>query len=135
MHARLALAALVLTGCPGAMLIGMATTDRDRANLHAPNAADYASWQGVPKVELETHRQLALLPREMRKLSDGSELWILRNCPKKGHDECCLHEFVIRDASVAQYRTAGPCGVDCSGRPEPKIQACETASQVPDGYR
>lgn len=122
-------AGILLTGCPGAMLLGMATSD-SKAGPRPATAADHEAWTGAPKVQLETHRYFALLPRETRAISDGSEMWILRHCPAKvkSRDECCLHEFVIRDGAVAQYRSVGPCASDCEMRPEPKVKACNDAS-------
>lgn len=106
--------------------------------LHAPTPKDYDAWTGAPKSQIETHRFFATLPREPRPISDGSELWILRHCPSKAArlDECCLHQFVLKEGMVSQYRTTGPCGFSCEMRPEPKIQACVALlDYVPDGQQ
>ncbi|MDB5219798.1 MAG: hypothetical protein JWO86_7725 [Myxococcaceae bacterium] len=138
---RSGLAALVyvalLTGCPAALFAGGAIGP-NATEGHPPNAGDYASWSDVPNVQLETHSQFVSLPREVRSISDGSEMWIYRQCPtaaKVSASNCCLFQFVIRDAKVAQYRTAGTCAVNCSMRPDAKVQACINAAIVPDGYR
>ena len=131
--------AMLLTGCPAAMLLSAAVSDPKQGNTHEPNAKDYESWLGEPVVQLETHPQFGMLPREIRPVSDGSAMWLLRYCPARSSgppnpDECCLYRFVVRDTKVTSYRTAGQCGVNCSMRPEAKVQACLNASMVPDGY-
>jgi hypothetical protein len=128
----------MLTGCPGAILLSAMVHDEPKGYVHPPNDADYASWLGEPQISIESHPQFSLLPREVRQLSDGSELWFLRYCPKKGPvsvSNCCMYEFVVRSRAVASYRTAGVCGVNCGMRPESKVQACINAALVPDGYR
>ena len=125
---------LILTGCPGALLLSALGHDGQKGYVHPPNAKDYASWEGEPKAGLETHSQFAHLPRDVRAISDGSELWTLRYCPNKSTVGCCLYEFVLRAAVVTSYRTAGTCGVDCSMRPESKVQACINDTVVPDDY-
>jgi hypothetical protein len=125
----------LLTGCPAALIAGGATGSNTTEG-HAPNATDYASWVDVPQVDLETHSRLSLLPREVRRVSDGSELWLLRSCPraKVSAAECCMFEFVVRAGVVVTYRTAGTCRVDCTMRPDAKVQACINTAIIPDGY-
>ena len=120
------------------MILTAIVNEPQKGYVHPPNAKDYASWVDAPKVHLETHSQFLLLPREVRPVSDGSELWIYRFCPKGKKvslDDCCLYQFVVRDGHVATYRTAGACGVNCSMRPDDKVQACINDAFVPDGYR
>jgi hypothetical protein len=130
---------VVLSGCPGAILLSAAVSEPQHGYVHPPNAKDYAAWLDTPKAEIETHSQFALMPREVRAISDGSEMWILRYCPAKARgrvtpEVCCLYEFVLRDAKVASYKTVGACAVNCSMRPETKVQACINEAIVPDGY-
>lgn len=132
--------AIVLTGCPGAMLLSAATQAPQKGYAHPPNAKDYESWIGTSQADLETHQQFALLPRETRPVSDGSSLWIFRHCPAHGRrapnaEDCCLFEFVLREAVVTRYRTAGECAVNCSMRPDSKVQACINDTVVPDSLR
>lgn len=119
---------LLLSGCNALALSAIVGAGQPQPTfVHPPNAKDYASWVDVPKIQLETHSQFALLPREVRPLSDGSEMWIHRFCPKGKKvslEDCCLYQFVLRDSKVATYRTAGKCGVNCSMRPDAKVQAC-----------
>lgn len=127
--------ALLLMGCPGALLLSAVAHEGEKGYVHPPNAKDYASWEGEPKASLETHSQFSQMPRDVRAISDGSELWTLRHCPNaKSSVGCCLYQFTIRASVVAAYRTAGTCGVDCSMRPEPKVQACINDALVPDNY-
>lgn len=134
------LASVMLLGCPGSLgmlVLSAATKEPQRGYVHPPNAKDYASWVGVPKIQLETHSQFVLLPREVRPLSDGSEMWIHRYCPKGSRisaEECCLYQFVLRDGAVASYRTAGACGVNCSMRPDAQVQACVNDAIVPADF-
>ncbi len=131
-----AVALLLLTGCPGAYLAGEAMHEDRKPYTHPPNAKDYASWVGESKPDLETHTKFALLPREVRPVSDGSELWVLRSCPAKSKDreECCLYEFVLAGGIVRSYRSAGQCFVDCNMRPEAKVQGCINDAVVPAHY-
>lgn len=140
MRAPIALCTLLLVGCPGSLgmvVLSAAVNEPQKGYVHPPNAKDYASWMKVSKLQLETHSQFTLLPRETKPISDGSEMWIYRHCPKKGPvsaEECCLYQFVIRDGLIASYRTAGTCGVNCSMRPESVVQACINDTIVPAGY-
>lgn len=129
--------ALFLTGCPGAVLLGAALHEPDHGRVHPPNAADYAAWAGTPKPQLETHRQFSLLPKQVKLISDGSEMWVLRRCPAKvkpSLEECCLFEFVLASGVVTSYRSVGQCQVDCSTWPESKVQGCINDTLVPEGY-
>ena len=125
------LASLILSGCLAAVL-----HEPEQGRRHAPNAADYGAWVGIPKPQLETHRRFSLLPREVRQVSDGSEMWILRSCPRgtKDRDDCCLHSFVLASGAVTSYRTVGACLIDCSMLPESKVERCINDAAVPDGY-
>ncbi len=122
--------ALLLTGCPGAMLAGAAAQGEPRPYVHPPNKSDLASWVAEPQASLETHARLSRMPREVRRNVDGSEAWSLRHCPPTG--DCCMFHFAVRASVVATYRTT--CDVDCSMRPDAKVQACVDAARVPDGF-
>ncbi len=130
MRVVLALAALLLTGCPGAMLLGAGAHEGDRPFVHLANASDYAAWEGEPVASLETHSRLSRLRRDIRPGAEGAERWHFRECKQGG--DCCLHEFDVRASVIASYRTG--CQIDCTARPDAKVQACIAAARVPDGY-
>lgn len=139
MRAAVFVLAIALAGCPGAILLSAVARSSQHGFVHPPNAKDYESWANTPVLDLETHSQFSLLPRETRPLSDGSELRVLRYCPPKFKgvpttDDCCFYQFVLRGPKVASYRTAGACMVDCSMRPESKVQACINDAAVPTDY-
>jgi hypothetical protein len=130
-------AALLLCGCPGSIGFQvLAKTPPKTEFTHAPNAKDLASWIDAPQAQLESHPHFAPLPRETRSVDDGSEVWSLRSCPPESKDraECCVYEFVLRNAVIASYRPTGVCMVSCKMRPEPKIQACIDDTNVPEHY-
>jgi hypothetical protein len=120
--------AFALTGCPAAFILGAAAKKGQESDLHPITAHDYDAWTGAPKVQVETHRYYGTLPREVRAISDGSEMWLIRHCAGK---ECCLHQFIIESDVVTQYRTTGPCGFDCKMWPEPKVKTCEGMGSAP----
>lgn len=102
---------------------------------------DLDAWNGVPVIELETHSLFSTLPRYVRKISDGSELWTFSNCKSGTNDvqcgssrigsnyvatncsggdtwrSCCNHQFMLRGGVVESYRPVGSCFTDCSRRP------------------
>lgn len=109
---------LVLSGCQ--------TVRRD----------DVAAWKGAPLSDLETHPVYAAMPLEKRPLTNGSVLWIHTNkgsyttetsCNKYGNRvSCsggdnvtvqCSHQFIVKEATVQEYRPVGQCYTDCSRRP------------------
>ncbi len=125
----IALVGLVAVGCADNYL----ATVRD---------SDKAAWRARPVVELETHPLFSTLPREVRPISDGSELWTFSNCGAvreqreckstlnargdsvqtkcNGGGEstvCCHNQFVVRGGMVEEYRPVGNCMTNCSTRP------------------
>ena len=112
---------------------------------------DLASWSGTKVIELETHRLWSTRDREVRPLSDGSEMWVYKVCIDKrtnlecrsaatafgssavgattcrGGDtttRCCHNQFIVKDATVREYRALGDCATGCSVRPESQVQGC-----------
>jgi hypothetical protein len=97
--------------------------------------ADLDAWTGIPLVELETHPLFSTLPRNVRALSDGTQLWTFSNCKSiveiyctgptglmtcSGGETwrpCCQNQFVVRDAEVESFRAVGHCYTDCTVRP------------------
>lgn len=104
-------------------------------------AADLEAWRHVPVIELERQPHFSSLPRAVRPLSDGSELWDFANCttessakctdsttmPVVGSKEttcsgteyrdCCHNQFIVRAGFVEEYRPVGNCMTDCFKRP------------------
>lgn len=112
---------------------------------HTVRPADLDAWRDVPVGELELHPLFSTMPREVRPLSDGGELWIFRNCSSgnapvncthtpasvvtparttcNGGEEystCCHNQFIVRDKRVVSYRANGDCYTDCTVRPSSK---------------
>lgn len=137
----LAIVLLLLVGCSG---YGATYTVR---------ASDLASWKSVPVIELEKHTFFSTLPREVRPLSDGSELWDLSHCVSgktqttcrswsneywangavqttcsggQSYTNCCHNQFIVRGGVVEEYRAVGNCYTDCSVRPK---GVCEAGNQ------
>lgn len=106
---------------------------------------DVASWAGVPIIELETHAVFSILPKELRTISDGTEMWIFTSCASTTTDRdckavgsswgrsaaaeskcrggeklenCCHNQFIVKDGTVASYRPTGSCWTDCRARPQ-----------------
>lgn len=104
--------------------------------------SDRVAWQRVPIIEVERHPLFSTLPRDEKKLSDGSELWDFANCaagkaptncktgenPVSGglattctgganYTTCCHNQFLVRAGFVEEYRPIGNCVTDCTTRP------------------
>ena len=102
--------------------------------------ADLQAWRGVSVVELETQPMFSSMRREVRPISDGSEMWIFSACESYVTDtrcsaygsstwavancrggqrvtRCCDNQFLVRERRVEWYRPVGPCFTDCDTRP------------------
>lgn len=96
---------------------------------------DLDAWTGIPLAELEMHPLFSTLPRNIRALSDGRQLWTFSNCKSiveiycmgsnglmacSGGETwrpCCQNQFVVRDTEVESFRAVGHCYTDCTVRP------------------
>jgi hypothetical protein len=134
-----------VVGASAIVLGAIVGCEPDRPAFHAPTNADLASWTGAQQIDLEKHAYFSTLQRELRPLSDGSEMWVYPVCSTKrdakcsqsawswntectAHDvkKCCNHQFVLRNGSVESYRMLGTCRVGCGIRPDSKVAACQT---------
>jgi hypothetical protein len=103
--------------------------------------SDLDAWVGVPLIELETHHRFSVMPREVRQLSDGSELWILSSCGRHHENvqctstplyggqtvtncsgggtsnRCCKYSFRVIDGHISRFGMHGYCESRCSDRP------------------
>jgi hypothetical protein len=122
-----------------------------RAPARGIREVDLDAWRGVPVIELETHALFSTLPRSVRHLSDGSQLWTFSNCRGgvtdtrcgsyrtgnfvatncsggEAYQTCCQNQFIIRDAVVEQYRPVGHCYTDCTTRPASRECGAESTT-------
>lgn len=96
---------------------------------------DLDAWAGVPLIELETHPGFSVLPRDIRKLSDGTELWVVTNCAAYQNrarqvvsEACCYSSFRVAESKVASMSMRGSCRSECSDRPTSK--PCTRSDEV-----
>ena len=92
-------------------------------HAHEPTAADHDAWRDVPVAQLESQPRFAELHREVEPQPDGSQTWRMTSCTKPS-DDCCVHQFIVRDARIALYDTRGPCVVGCGMWPKAKVFDC-----------
>lgn len=111
-------------------------------NRETVRPEDLAAWRNVPVIELERHTFFNSVDRKIRRLSDGSELWIYTDCIESssavrcetkqlvpygpvtttcnGGDpqtSCCSNQFLVRANVVEELRLEGNCRTDCTVRP------------------
>lgn len=77
--------------------------------------SDIDAWDGAPLVELETHPVISSQPREVRPVSDGSELWIYTNCVNWQDDAVC-RSFPVYGGGAVTRCSGGGSGTNCCRR-------------------
>lgn len=106
--------------------------------------ADLLAWVDAPLIQLEMHPAFSTLPREVRDLSDGSQMWVFNECRSRrtnvvcsssstrfggttiggaqcsggeADTYCCHNQFIVSAGLVRSYRPLGKCHTDCRVRP------------------
>jgi hypothetical protein len=84
---------------------------------------DLDAWRGAARWELETHPIFSRIPRVVKVLADGREIWNYANCNAYGL--CCYNQFLVNGPVVEGYRPVGRCYTDCSARPASTAGVCQ----------
>lgn len=127
----------VVAICAAGVLVACAEEPRT-PTIHED---DVDAWRGAPLIDLETHSVFASQPREIRQLSDGRQMWLLRSCNSLQHDvtcrsgpggfgtvatrcagghsetTCCTKQFLVRASQVERLQMNGNCMTSCASRP------------------
>ena len=130
-----------------AMVIAcLVACDQNAPTRYPTKPEDEAAWTNAPLLELETNEVFSTFDREIRNLSDGSDMWTFAVCRNGGvtchsfgaggaaatqcsgaNVKCCHHQFIDRDKVVVSYHARGPrfeCRSDCKMRPASQAAAC-----------
>jgi len=93
--------------------------------------ADEEAWANAKLIELETHETFSTMEHEVRRLSDGTDMWIFPQCSggkarcrstataisgpvattavggttcEMDDPRCCYHQFIVSEGVIKSYR-------------------------------